>query len=141
MAFGEMRRSEAEGRLPKATAKPPARARGGEAFESRLRAPKIRFSFRFHFPAQPLGDHTPTTKAPHAPLGLRSDFKGTSLGVRLDLTASRAGPAWGKGVSTFTGRGIAPLPTRRPLRGGPAFAGRGGFVFISWRGGAAGLFR
>ena len=69
MAFGEMRRSEAEGRLPKATAKPPARARGGEAFEVRLRAPKIRFSFRFHFPAQPLGDHTPTTKAPHAPRG------------------------------------------------------------------------
>ena len=59
---------------------------GGEAFESRLRAPKIRFSFRFHFTAQPIGDHTPTTKAPHAPLGLRIDFKGTSLGVRLDLT-------------------------------------------------------
>ena len=54
-----------------------------------------------------------TTKALHAPLGLRIDFKGTSLGLFLDLTASRAGPAWGKGGSTSTGRGIAPLPTRR----------------------------
>ena len=39
MAFGEMRRSEAEGRLPKATAKPPARARGERRFETRLTAP------------------------------------------------------------------------------------------------------
>ena len=67
-----------------------------------------------------------TKKAPrkhHTPrsaCGL--SYKGTSLGLRLDLTASRAGPAWGKGGSTFTGRGIAPLPTRRPLRNAPSEA-------------------
>ena len=52
----------------------------------------------------PTNHHTTTTNAPHAPLGLRIDFKGASLGLRLDLTASRSGPAWGKGGSTFTGR-------------------------------------
>ena len=53
----------------------------------------------------------PTHHTPRSACGL--SYKGTSLGLRLDLTASRAGPAWGKGGSTFTGRGIAPLPTRR----------------------------
>ena len=132
--------------------------RGGEAFAVRLGAPKNPLSFHFHFTAQPLRNHTTTKKPPpkhHTPrsaCGL--SYKGTSLGLRLDLTASRAGPAWGKGGSTFTGRGIAPLPTRRPLRGGAGAThlpstckhwqvivvapARGGFVFISWRGGAAG---
>ena len=44
----------------------------------------------------------PTHHTPRSACGL--SFKGTSLGLRLDLTASRAGPAWGKGGSTFTGR-------------------------------------
>ena len=74
----------------------------------RLGAPKNPLSFHFHFAVQPLRNHTTTKKPPpkhHTPrsaCGL--SFKGTSLGLRLDLTASRAGPAWGKGGSTFTGR-------------------------------------
>ena len=52
-----MRRSEAEGRLPKATAKPPARARG-EAFEVRCESPKVRFSTASQPPPQ-----TPPSRA------------------------------------------------------------------------------
>ena len=36
---------------------------------------------RFHFTAQPLRNHSTTTKAPHAPLGLRIDSMGTSIGL------------------------------------------------------------
>ena len=71
MAFGEMRRSEAEGRLPKATAKPPARARGGGVLKCDCKPRKSAFpslSFRFPFAAaaQPTLHHLSTT-APHRP--------------------------------------------------------------------------
>ena len=64
--------------------------RGGEAFAVRLGAQKNPFSFHFHFAVQPLRNHKTTKKPPpkhHTPrsaCGL--SFKGTSLGLRLDLT-------------------------------------------------------
>ena len=54
VAFGEMRRSEAEGRLPKATAKPPARARGRGVLQGDCEPRKsasLSLPFRFHFTA------------------------------------------------------------------------------------------
>ena len=62
MAFGEMRRSEAEGRLPKATAKPPARARGERRLNRDCEPRKSASHFAFISPLNRLATTHPPPK-------------------------------------------------------------------------------